>query len=89
MEKARLRQQDEQDNLERLERERETCQTNLDEAEHADTVVKYELQELTSVYNELEDSLLETRAWAAGGLDRGHGGPTQDLAQRKKPAANA
>ncbi|GMH48988.1 hypothetical protein TrVE_jg8776 [Triparma verrucosa] len=62
MEKARLRQQDEQDNLERLERERETCQTNLDEAEHADTVVKYELQELTSVYNELEDSLLEMKA---------------------------
>lgn len=62
MEKARLRQQDEQDNLERLERERETCQTNLDEAEHADTVVKYELQELTSVHNELEDALLEMRA---------------------------
>ncbi|GMI18091.1 hypothetical protein TrLO_g1215 [Triparma laevis f. longispina] len=62
MEKARLRQQDEQDNLERLERERETCQTNLDEAEHADTVVKYELQELTSVHNELEDALLEMKA---------------------------
>ena len=62
MEKARLRQQDEQDNLDRLERERETSQNALDEAEHADTVVKYELQELTSVHNELEDRLLEMKA---------------------------
>jgi len=62
MEKARIRQTDEQENVERLEREREVSQTNLDEAEHADTVVKYELQELTNVHNELEDTLLELRA---------------------------
>ncbi|GMH49546.1 hypothetical protein TrRE_jg4562 [Triparma retinervis] len=62
MEKARIRQTDEQENVERLEREREVSQTNLDEAEHADTVVKYELQELTNVHNELEDNLLEMKA---------------------------
>ena len=62
MEKARLRQQEEQDNVERLEHGREVSQTSLDEAEHADTVVKYELQELTNVYNEIEDNLREMKA---------------------------
>jgi len=43
MEKARIRQQNEQDNIEHLERERDATQKLLDEAEHSDTVVKYEV----------------------------------------------
>ena len=62
MEKARIRQQDEQDHIEHLERERDASQKLLDEAEHSNTVVKYELQELTSVHNDLEDRLLEMKA---------------------------
>jgi len=62
MEKARIRQGEVTDDVERLERERVVAQGLLDAAEHADTVVKYELQELTSEHQELVDQLAAMHA---------------------------